>query len=114
MERKEEIRNIKESECRNYFSIVFVYLFSLSIMFSAPRRSEQWRRVGHGVRTWDPAEKKAATEPHHVLWRPTGGAGAGLPEDAVPGRLHTRGTSTEVSHVDRQLSTYFWYIEIKG
>jgi len=51
------------------------------------------RRIGHGVRTWDPAEEKAATEPHHVLWRPTGGAGAGLPEDAVPGRLHTRGTS---------------------
>jgi len=52
------------------------------------------RWIGHGVRTWDPAEEKAATEPHHVLWRPTGGAGAGLPEDAVPGRLHTRGTST--------------------
>jgi len=63
-------------------------------MVSAPHRSEQWRRIGHGVRTWDPAEEKATTEPHHVLWRPAGGAGAGVPEDAVPGRLHTRGTST--------------------
>lgn len=63
-----------------------------------PRRSEQRRRLGHGIRTGIPFEAETASEPDHVHGRAVGGLGTRVPQVSVSGRVHQRGVGPKVRH----------------
>jgi len=76
----------------NNFSCLLIKTRSLSHRSRfRPRLRHKW----YGVGAWDSAETQAASLPHHLHRRTTGGPGASLRPHPISGRLHAGGAGPD-------------------